>query len=379
MVEQEPERAPPPDVEVPHKKGKGAEPSQAYVQAMEKWRGEPTLRPAQIAAISIIEHARTSNVVSKWPKLEAQQVLEQAIERIQDPFTTNISGPYFCGPTFLMSVMAEKEPSAYATRVVEVLTTARFDGEKVDKDLLNAEPSDSGGSLQVDWMMMSSMRNTHPNMFGEYIGEDDDAYEKGGHRSLLGKLIKASSNQTAGTSVGRMKKDVRSVLGYEIVEAKYFFNEDIIKDSQYPNRFVKKGLPEMIERLPATYDPEEKTICGILIGMGREGSGNSIWRQLAGKKPKDESEAGSDDKGKGDTPEERQAAKDAKPDMGDRLDGLKSLPTAIHWNRIVTKPVLANGEYTFEIFEHGSKRVETWSEEKFNQEVYGYVIAEKRD
>jgi hypothetical protein len=344
---------------------------------MEKWRGEPTLRPAQIAAISIIEQARTSNVVSKWPKLDAQQVLEQAIERIQDPFTTNISGPYFCGPTFLMSVMAEKEPSAYATRVVEVLTTARFDGEKVDKDLINAEPSDSGGSLQVDWMMMSSMRNTHPNMFGEYIGEDDDAYEKGGHRSLIGKLIKASSNQTAGTSVSRMKKDVRSVLGYEIVESKYFFNEDVIQDAQYPNRFVKKGLPEMIERLPATYDPEEKTICGILIGMGREGSGNSLWRQLRGKPPKDEA-AGDEDKSK-QTAEEKQAEKDAKGPLGERVSGVKDVVTAIHWNRIVTKPVLANGEYTFEIFEHGHKRVETWSEEKFNQEVYGYVIAEKRD
>ncbi len=334
-----------------------------FQAAMATWRAENTLTERQTEGIATLEAARAAKPASKWPKLDTEQVLAQGIERIRNPFSTNIHGPYFCGPTFLMSVITEKEPDRFARLVVEVLTKATFDGHKVDARLLEAEPHNSQ-STSVDWMFMSAMRNTHPNMFGEYLGEDDAAYGKG-DRSIIGNLIDAGGNETAGTSVGRMKKDVKSVLDYKVVESKYFWVEDLVKDSEYPNRFVKKGLPEMIARLPETYDPEETTICGILIGFS-EGSGQSLWSQLRGKDPDAH------------TKEEKKEAKENKESFGERASGLSELPQAIHWNRILTRPKLSNGKYTFELFEHGSKRTEEWTEEKFNQDVYGYVIAERR-
>lgn len=345
-----------------HQQAAAAQPE--FGEAMARWRKEKSLGERQAAGIATLESARACKVVGKWPKLVAEDVLTQAIARINDPFTTNISGPYFCGPTFLMSVITEKEPDRFAQLVVEILVKGTFDGHKVDPRLLEAEPANAGGSLSVDWMFMSAMRNTHPNMFGEYLGEDDGAYDKG-DKSIIGRLVDAGHHEMAGTSVGRMKKDVKSVLDYKIVESKYFWVEDLVKDSEYPNRFVKKGLPEMIARLPETYDPEETTICGILIGFSA-GSGQSLWSQLRGKDPD------------ADTKEEKKQAKENKESLGDRASGLADLPDAIHWNRILTRPKLSNGKYTFELFEHGNKRTEEWTEEKFNQDVYGYVIAERR-
>jgi hypothetical protein len=326
---------PPSDDAKRSKKGQAAPPSAQFTAAMEKWRAEPALTPKQLRAIETLEACRTSSPPCKWDQLTAEDVLTQGIERVRHPFTTDIHGPYFCGPTFLMSVITEKEPERFAELVVEILTRGKFDGKKVDKDLLAAKPSNSGNT-SVDWLFMSAMRNTHPNMFGEYQGEDDDAAKK--ERSLLGSIVGAGHHELAGTSVGTMKNDIKDVLGYKVVKSKYFWVQDLITNKD-PDRFVEHGLPDMIERLPATYDPEERTICGILIGFG-SASGENIFKS-----------------------------------MGE----LSDLPDAIHWNRIVTKPVLgADGNYTFELFEHGNKRTETWSPEKLNKEVYGYVIAERR-
>ncbi len=198
-------------------------------------------------------------------------------------------------------------------------------------------------------MPASTTRSAERVQFGEYLGEDKKTYTDE-DRSVVGKLVDASARETAGTSVGQMEEDIVSVLGYKIVKAEYFWYEDVVLDSKYPNRFVKKGLPEMIKRLPEKYDPEENTICGILIAMSRTGSGESLKSQVKDSEDNDES-------------------------LRSRL---RKLPQAIHWNRILTKPKSSSNGYTFELFEHGNKREATWSEDVLNQKVYGYVIAERR-
>ncbi len=93
-----------------------------YQSAFERWQKTIGAYSKQTQAIDILKGCDPKLLSNKWTGLEATTVIEQAITRINKPFTTDIRGPYFCGPTLLMSVLIEKDPVHYAELVIEVLS-----------------------------------------------------------------------------------------------------------------------------------------------------------------------------------------------------------------------------------------------------------------
>jgi hypothetical protein len=73
----------------------------------------------------------------------------------------------------IVNALADTDPVQYAKFVRTVFTTAKVNGTQVDDDLLKGQPS--SGMEDVDWMILSAMRDTENAIF-DYEGTEEEDF-----------------------------------------------------------------------------------------------------------------------------------------------------------------------------------------------------------
>jgi hypothetical protein len=108
-----------------------------------------------------------------WVNLSWDKVKDGAKKRIEDPHSIDQKNLNVCGPAVIVNALADTDPVQYAKFVRTVFTTAKVNGTQVDDDLLNGRPS--SGMEDVDWMILSAMRDTENAIF-DYEGTEEEDF-----------------------------------------------------------------------------------------------------------------------------------------------------------------------------------------------------------
>jgi hypothetical protein len=143
-------------------------------------------------------------------------VKEGAKQRIDDPLSVNQKSLNVCGPAVIVNALADTDPVQYAKFVRVIFTTAKVHSTQVDDDLLNGQPA--SGMEDVDWMVLSAMRDTE-NAILDYEGtsaEDVSAITMPGEMAewmeeILGCVDTADYNSYFWGEIDNSKK-VNSLL-----------------------------------------------------------------------------------------------------------------------------------------------------------------------
>lgn len=143
---------------------------------------------------------------SAFPKLSKAQIISGLRSRIDNPTQINQAGLNACGPASLVYGLASKNPDAYATLTIKLFKYgSAAEGTYVVKpgdDLKAKGPDDyewkGNKPSQVDWMLLSSMRDTENSVSDFEGGPDEDA--------------------SAITTPSEMVKWLRKVMGYRTID-----------------------------------------------------------------------------------------------------------------------------------------------------------------
>ncbi len=142
---------------------------------------------------------------SAFPKLSKAEIISGLRSRIDNPEQINQAGLNACGPAAVVYGFAAKDPEAYATLVIKLFKYgSAAEGTYVVKpgdDLKGKGPDNytwKNKPSQVDWMLLSSLRDTE-NSVSDFEGSPDE-------------------DASAITMPGEMTKWLGKMMGYKTID-----------------------------------------------------------------------------------------------------------------------------------------------------------------
>ncbi|MCB0968473.1 MAG: peptidoglycan-binding protein [Ilumatobacter sp.] len=187
----------PPGVAPPGTEPPGTEPPQIEPPGTEPPGTEPPGHPplddfhhADLQAIWLLNSPGTAqqrqafeildvDTTGPWQHVQWNAVRAETARRVFDPNLISQETLSVCGPATIAHMQADLAPAAYAAFVRQVFETATIDGDTANDDLLANVPAgrvDGAGPMdQVDWMLLSCMRDTE-NAIVDFDGNASDLF-----------------------------------------------------------------------------------------------------------------------------------------------------------------------------------------------------------
>ncbi|HYP13795.1 MAG TPA: hypothetical protein VEQ63_07715 [Bryobacteraceae bacterium] len=129
---------------------------------------------AQDDAIRIVDEFEAAPRLGVWTNISPADAIKGLRERVQDPAKINQGGSLLCGPAAFAFDLAKTDPVAYVKAIINLYTG----GTAVIGTLLLQPAKDlifnrfSGGVEAVDWILLSSLRDSS-NWFFDVESVDD--------------------------------------------------------------------------------------------------------------------------------------------------------------------------------------------------------------
>lgn len=127
----------------------------------------PDAQQVQLAQAAIATFEQSTGP-SAWVSLDKAIVLAELRDRVSNPFQINQGGQPFCGPASVLFELVRKNPQRYVQLCQSLFEKGGFQGAtrwiEASADLRN-HLDKSFRMPQVDWMMLSTMRESENVLF----------------------------------------------------------------------------------------------------------------------------------------------------------------------------------------------------------------------
>jgi hypothetical protein len=143
-------------------------PSKNSIEVSTAVSQQPNQILLQQQATDAIAEFEKSNLPSVWPGLNKTQILAEMRSRIQDPFQINQGGQPFCGPAAIAFALVSRNPFRYIEICRNLFEIGSFRTQSMRLISPSMPLRQSKGNLrmsQVDWMVLSSLRESENLMF----------------------------------------------------------------------------------------------------------------------------------------------------------------------------------------------------------------------
>jgi hypothetical protein len=125
--------------------------------------------PEQIqSAQPAIDCFEQSTAPSAWVSLDKATLIAELRARISNPFQINQGGQPFCGPASVLFELVRKQPERYVQLCQSLFEQGSFQGKTrliQASEKLQQNPDQNFRMEQIDWMVLSTMRESENLLF----------------------------------------------------------------------------------------------------------------------------------------------------------------------------------------------------------------------